>query len=161
MKLNIILISALLVISSCGYSMRGAINIPSSIKSVSVISKNYSQLVNILNSSLTSSNIGISTSKAKDTYRIVILSEKFDRRQLSINISGRVNEYELIYNINFELKVPNKEPVQDKITLYRDYSFDENNIMGNSDREAYIKKSMRSTVSTLIFNKFIAATKNQ
>ena len=161
MKLNIILISALLVISSCGYSMRGAINIPSSIKSVSVISKNYSQLVNILNSSLTSSNIGISTSKAKDTYRIVILSEKFDRRQLSINISGRVNEYELIYNVNFELKVPNKEPVQDKITLYRDYSFDENNIMGNSDREAYIKKSMRSTVSTLIFNKFIAATKNQ
>ena len=161
MKLNIILISALLVISSCGYSMRGAIDIPSSIKSVSVISKNYSELVNILNSSLASSNIGISTSKAKDTYRIVILSERFDRRQLSINVSGRVNEYELIYNINFELKVPNKEPVQDKITLYRDYSFDENNIMGNSDREAYIKKSMRSTVSTLIFNKFIAATKNQ
>tara|TARA_B110000240_G_C13349124_1_gene388955 strand:- start:431 stop:856 length:426 start_codon:yes stop_codon:yes gene_type:complete len=141
--------------------MRGAIDIPSSIKSVSVISKNYSELVNILNSSLASSNIGISTSKAKDTYRIVILSERFDRRQLSINVSGRVNEYELIYNINFELKVPNKEPVQDKITLYRDYSFDENNIMGNSDREAYIKKSMRSTVSTLIFNKFIAATKNQ
>ena len=161
MKLNIILISALLVISSCGYSMRGAINIPSSIKSVSVISKNYSELVNILNSSLASSNIGISTSKAKDTYRIVILSERFDRRQLSINISGRVNEYELIYNVNFELKVPNKEPVQDKITLYRDYSFDENNVMGNSDREDYIKKGMTSTVSTLIFNKFIASTKNQ
>ena len=161
MKLNIILISALLVISSCGYSMRGAINIPSSIKSVSVISKNYSQLVNILNSSLTSSNIGISTSKAKDTYRIVILSERFDRRQLSINISGRVNEYELIYNVNFELKVPNKEPVQDKITLYRDYSFDENNVMGNSDREAYIKKGMISTVSTLIFNKLIASTNNE
>ena len=161
MKLNIILISALLVISSCGYSMRGAINIPSSIKSVSVISKNYSQLVNILNSSLTSSNIGISTSKAKDTYRIVILSEKFDRRQLSINISGRVNEYELIYNVNFELKVPNKEPVQDKITLYRDYSFDENNVMGNSDREGDIKKGMISTASTLIFNKLIALAKNE
>ena len=160
MKLNIILISALLVISSCGYSMRGAIDIPSSIKSVSVISKNYSELVNILNSSLISSNIGISTSKAKDTYRIVILSERFDRIQLSINISGRVNEYELIYNVNFELKVPNKEPVQDKITLYRDYSFDENNVMGNSDREEYIKKGMMSTVSTLVFNKFIALAKN-
>ena len=63
MKLNIILISALLVLSSCGYSMRESINIPSSIKSVSVISSEYSELVNILNSSLASSNIETSISK--------------------------------------------------------------------------------------------------
>ena len=73
MKLNIILISALLVISSCGYSMRGAINIPSSIKSVSVISKNYSELVNILNSSLASSNIGVSRSKDANLHGIHIV----------------------------------------------------------------------------------------
>ena len=160
MKLNIMLISALLVLSSCGYSMRGAISIPSSIKSVSVVSSEYSELVNILNSSLVSSNIGTSTSKDNDIHRIVILSEAFNRRQLSINISGRVNEYELIYEVNFELKVPNKEAVKDRIILYRDYSFDENNVMGNSDREEYIKKGMMSTVSTLVFNKFIALAKN-
>ena len=33
----------------------------------------------------------------------------------------------------------------DTITLYRDYSFDENNIMGNSDREDYIKNEMVAT----------------
>ena len=85
MKLNIILISALLILSSCGYSMRGSINIPSSIKSVSVTSSGYSELVNILNSSLVASNIETSISKSDDIYRIVILSESFDRRQLSIN----------------------------------------------------------------------------
>ena len=69
MKLNIILISALLVLSSCGYSMRGSINIPSSIKSVSRDIYNYSELVNILNSSLASSNIGVSISKSDDIYR--------------------------------------------------------------------------------------------
>jgi len=154
------LISTLLVLSSCGYSMRGAISIPSSIKSVSVVSSEYSELVNILNSSLVSSNIGTSISKDNDIHKIVILSEAFNRRQLSVNISGRVNEYELIYEVNFELKVPNKEAVKDRIILYRDYSFDENNVMGNSDREEYIKKGMMSTVSTLVFNKFIALTKN-
>jgi len=140
--------------------MRGAISIPSSIKSVSVVSSEYSELVNILNSSLVSSNIGTSISKDNDIHKIVILSEAFNRRQLSVNISGRVNEYELIYEVNFELKVPNKEAVKDRIILYRDYSFDENNVMGNSDREEYIKKGMMSTVSTLVFNKFIALTKN-
>jgi len=165
MKSNIILISILLVLSSCGYSMRGAINIPSSITSVSIVSSEYTELVNILNSSLASSNISVSTStlasKDNDIYGITILSEAFNRRQLSINISGRVNEYELIYEVNFELKVPNKKPMKDRIILYRDYSFDENNVMGNSDREEYIKKGMMSTVSTLVFNKFVALAKNQ
>ena len=159
MKLNIILISILLTLSACGYSMRGSINIPSSIKSISVTSSQYSELVDILNSSLNSSNIKSSTSKSDDIYRIVILSEKFNRRQLSINIAGRVNEYELIYSVNFELKIPNKKSIKDRIILYRDYSFDENNVMGNSDRESDIKKGMVSTASTLIFNKLIASVK--
>ena len=157
MKLNIILISLLLALSSCGYSMRGSINIPSSIKSVSIISSEYSELVNILNSSLISSNIKPSTSKSDNIYRIVILSEEFNRRQLSINISGRVNEYELIYEVNFQLQAPNKKVIIDKITLYRDYSFDENNVMGNTDREDDIKKDMMSTASTLIFHKLKAS----
>ena len=159
MKLNIILISALLILSSCGYSMRGSISIPSSIESVSVTSSEYSELVNILNSSLISSNIETSISKNSDIYRIVILSESFDRRQLSINISGRVNEYELIYNVSYELKIPNKKSIKDRIILYRDYLFDENNVMGNTDREGDIKKGMMSTASTLIFNKLLASAK--
>ena len=157
MKLNIILISALLIVSSCGYSMRGSINIPSSIKSVSVTSSGYSELVSVLNSSLVASNIETSISKSNDIYRIVILSESFDRRQLSINISGRVNEYELIYDVNFELQAPNKKAVKEKITLYRDYSFDENNVMGNTDREDEIRKNMMSTASSLIFHKLKAS----
>ena len=156
MKLNIILISTLLILSSCGYSMRGSINIPSSIKSVSVVSNKYSELVNILNESLMSSNIEASISKSDNIYRIIIVSEDFNRRQLSINVSGRVNEYELIYDVYFELKAPNKKSIKDRVTLYRDYSFDENNVMGNSDREGDIKKGMMSTASTLIFNKLIA-----
>ena len=159
MKLNIILISALLILSSCGYSMRGSISIPSSIESVSVTSNGYSELVNILNSSLVSSNIETSISKSDDIYGIVILSESFDRRQLSINVSGRVNEYELIYNVNFELRAPSKKSIKDRIILYRDYSFDENNVMGNTDREGDIKKEMMSVVSKLIFNKLIASAK--
>ena len=159
MKLNIILISVLLILSSCGYSMRGSISIPSSIESVSVTSNGYSELVNILNSSLVSSNIETSISKSDDIYGIVILSESFDRRQLSINVAGRVNEYELIYNVNFELRAPSKKSIKDRIILYRDYSFDENNVMGNTDREGDIKKEMMSVVSKLIFNKLIASAK--
>ena len=160
MKLNylkIICISIPLALSSCGYSMRGTINIPDLIKSVSVQSSEYSELVDIINASLVASDINLSTSKNKDIYKILILSENFNRRQLSINISGRVNEYELIYDVNFELQAPNKKAVKEKITLYRDYSFDENNVMGNTDREDEIRKNMMSTASSLIFHKLKAS----
>ena len=45
------------------------------------------------------------------------------------------------------------------ITLYRDYSFDENNIMGNVDREEYIKNEMIATAATLIYNRLSAKVK--
>ena len=137
--------------------MRGTINIPDLIKSVSVQSSEYSELVDIINASLVASDINLSTSKNKDIYKILILSENFNRRQLSINISGRVNEYELIYDVNFELQAPNKKAIKEKITLYRDYSFDENNVMGNTDREDEIRKNMMSTASSLIFHKLKAS----
>ena len=74
-----------------------------------------------------------------------------------MNITGRVNEYELIYEVKYEINPPNEKNLSDSIILYRDYSFDENNVMGNSDREDDIHEEMISTASMLIFNKLRAA----
>ena len=146
-------------LTACGYSMRGSLNLPSSLNQISVYSNTYSELVNAINGSLINAEIKVTNSNDKSLYRIVVLSEKFDRRQLSMSISGRVNEYELIYGIRYEINLPNEKNLTDTITLYRDYSFDENNVMGNSDRENYIKKEMISTAATLIFNKLKAVAK--
>ena len=144
------------LITSCGYSMRGSLNLPPSLAKISVYSDTYSKLVTSINSTLINSGITVTSSKNKDLYRIVILSEKLNRRQLSMNISGRVNEYELIYEVRYEINSPNEKNLSDTIILYRDYSFDENNVMGNSDREDDIQEDMISTASTLIFNKLRA-----
>lgn len=147
-------------IVSCGYTMRGSINLPPTVKEVSVFSENYSTLVNAINESLLNLGINTTASNNKKLYRIIITEENFNRRQLTMSISGRVNEYELIYNTVYQINLPNDEVLYDSITLYRDYSFDENNVMGNSDRENQIKDEMISTAATLIFNK-LAATVRQ
>ena len=144
-------------ITSCGYTMRGSLNLPPSLEKISVYSATYSELVNSINSTIINSGITATSSNNKDLYRIVILSEKLNRRQLSMNITGRVNEYELIYEVRYEINSPEQKNLSDSIILYRDYSFDENNVMGNSDREDNIHEEMISTVSTLIFNKLRAA----
>jgi LPS-assembly lipoprotein len=157
---KILLIPIILVISSCGYTLRGSINVPNNVTEISVSSEEYSPIVNSINKILVSNNIEVTNSKNKSLNRIIIVSERFDRRQLSMSITGRVNEYELIYTVNFQINSPLEKSSTDSITLYRDYSFDENNIMGNSDREAYIQNQMMSTASTLIFHKLIAKINN-
>jgi len=139
-----------LALVSCGYSMRGNINLPDDIRTISLTSEFYSPLLISITDNLKNSDINVTDSKNKNLYRINILSESFKRRQLSINASGRVNEYEIIYDLSFEISPPNMKSDVETITLYRDYSFDENNIMGNSDREQQIRKEMVATSATLI-----------
>ena len=136
--------------------MRGNISLPDDIRTVSLTSESYSLLLNLITENLKNSDITVTDSKDKDLYRINILSESFKRRQLSINASGRVNEYEIIYDLSFEINPPNLKSDVETITLYRDYSFDENNIMGNSDREEQIQKEMVATSASLIYNRLHA-----
>ena len=151
-----VLLGGLISLNSCGFTMRGDFDFPSNIKEISVSSNEYSTLVETLNMSFENEDIIIVSNANKDLNRIIVVSETFNRRQLSINISGRVNEYELIYKVVFQISTPNSKSSNEEIILYRDYSFDEDNIMGNTDREEQIRKEMVSTVSTLIYNKFIA-----
>ena len=146
----------MVIITSCGYTLRGSFDLPPSLSQISVFSNSYSELVNAVNDSLLNKGIKTTSSNDKSLIRIIINTEQFKRRQLSMSISGRVNEYELIYDVTYEINMPNEKSLSDSIILYRDYSFDENNVMGNSDREAYIKKEMVSTAATLIFNKLRA-----
>ena len=156
---TLVAIISMAFISACGYSLRGSLDLPSSLNHMSIYSDNYSELVNSINETLISSGIRVTNSNNQTLDRILILSETFNRRQLTMSVAGRVNEYELIYDIKYEISLLNKKTLSDSITLYRDYSFDENNVMGNSDRENYIKQEMRSTATTLIFNKLKAYAK--
>ena len=70
---NSLLLILLILLSSCGYSMRGSIDIPESIKEVSIVSDNYSNIVNTLSRSLENSNIKITQNNDKSLFRIVIL----------------------------------------------------------------------------------------
>ena len=157
---TLVVIISMTFISACGYSLRGSLNLPPSLNHISIYSDNYSELVNSINETLLNSGIRVTNSDNLTLDRILILSETFNRRQLTMSASGRVNEYELIYDINYEISLLNEKTLSDSITLYRDYSFDENNVMGNSDRENQIKDEMISTAATLIFNK-LAATVRQ
>ena len=76
------------------------------IKNVAIITDVYSPISREINLLLT--NIGIETTNRKlsDAYQIEIISEIHNKRQLSINQDGRVNEYELVFTVRFKINSP-------------------------------------------------------
>ncbi|GIS46737.1 MAG: hypothetical protein Ct9H90mP18_10690 [Gammaproteobacteria bacterium] len=68
-----------LALVSCGYSMRGNINLPDDIRTISLTSEFYSPLLISITDNLKNSDINVTDSKNKNLYRINILSESFKR----------------------------------------------------------------------------------
>ena len=153
---NLLLAILSLSLVSCGYTLRGKLNLPDDVKNIAIITEAYSPISSEINLLLT--NIGIETTNRKltDTYQIEILSEIHNKRQLSINQEGRVNEYELVFTTRFKINTPIEDGQDDSVVLYRDYLFDESRILGTTDREDEIKKEMISTASSIIVNKLKA-----
>jgi len=155
---KIFIFTALISLMSCGYTLRGNISLPESVNNISVHSDTFSEVANELNLLLTDIGIQTSNERSLKNFSIEIIYETLNKRQLSINKDGRVNEYELIYSVSYLISSPDGDKNSDIITLYRDYSFNENKVLGTSEREDSIKKEMVSTVSSLIMNKFRAMT---
>ena len=153
---NLLIIILSVVISACGYTLRGELKLPDDVKNISILTNSYSPISNEINLLLT--NIGVKTSsrRSSESYQIEIFSEVHNKRQLSMNQAGRVNEYELVFTTRFAINTPLERGQEDRITLYRDYLFDESRILGTTDREEEIRNEMMSTAASIIVNKLKA-----
>ncbi len=153
-KIQIIILSC--IISSCGFTLRGELNLPDDVKSISLITETFSPTSSEINLLLTNYGIETSDKKISDSFLIRIISESHDKRQLTLSQAGRVNEYELIFKLVYEIDNPLGDKERDRIILYRDYSFDESRILGTSDREETIRKEMEATAASIVVNKLKA-----
>lgn len=84
--------------------------------------------------------------------------ERLDKQILTVNRSGRVSEYELIYRVRFRLEVNKREWIYPTVlTLRRDYTYDENNPLGTEAEEAMLVRDMRLDATQQIIRRLAAA----
>jgi outer membrane lipopolysaccharide assembly protein LptE/RlpB len=126
-------ITAILFMSSCGYQLRGPIVIEG-LDNVTIISNGYTSISRLLAQRLGSQN----TSYTEDnkSYPIIkIISMSNQKRQLSVNSSGRVDEYEISKSINYELILSNDNKFVDTLTASASYDFNESQMQGTREQE--------------------------
>jgi LPS-assembly lipoprotein len=138
-----LLVVSSLSLSSCGFHLRGISEL--SFKTVFVQGSTLS-ISRELNQSFKSNGIKIVENIADAEILLEMISETNEKRILSLSGGGVVREYELNYRVSFRTREP-ANPIwsaPQTVQSRRDFSYNDNALLGKLDEEAKLNTDMRS-----------------
>lgn len=144
---NMIMFSFLLlftlVLSSCGFQLRGVADL--SFKTLYIQGSKLT-ISRDLSRSLKSNGIQI-VDKSEDAELLLeLLSESNQKRIQSLSGGGLVREFELIYLVNYRVRHPDSPTWGEVQTIRgrRDFSYSDSALLGKAEEEARLNNDMRN-----------------
>lgn len=141
---KLLLLTAVLAVSACGFHLRGQVDLPYSLRILAVDSNalNYASRKQ-LKQALESNGVVISEDAQ---YRLVLLGEDADKRTLSVTSSAKTAEYELHQSLRFVLR--NSEGADlmlpQTIESFRTQIYDAEAVIGKAEEEEQIRRDMQT-----------------
>ena len=150
-QLSLVLCS-LLLLSSCGFQLRGAYQLPSVMQLTYVKAKAESDLVSALKRQLKASGVTLVDAVSDQAATLSIYNEKKQKRTVSVDSRGRAREYTLSYQVEFELKHSPSGFLmeQQSVKIERDFLFDTDDVLGKSKGINELYESMQQDVIRLL-----------
>ncbi|MCP3851256.1 MAG: hypothetical protein GY694_13600 [Gammaproteobacteria bacterium] len=146
-KLNMLRISLTLLmgllITSCGFHLRGDIVLPALYERVHVVTKGEADVGRALIEALQNVGSQIVSSPEAATSVVTLLSSGTHRK--SINVAGNsVREYELQLNISFVVQDATGAQLSEKqtVSVIRNFQNDPNDVLGKDNEENIIRSEM-------------------
>lgn len=133
----------LLGLTACGFQLRGVANL--SFKTLYIEGPKLT-ISRELQQSIKNNNIVIVDDITEAEVVLNMMNESNEKRILSLGGTGTVREYELNYAVNFRVREASN-PIWNKpqsVKIRRDYSYNDQLLLGKSDEEARINNDMRS-----------------
>ena len=148
---KLIALLMLLIISSCGFHMRGMTEI--SYKTISLEGKKLSFTKN-LKKVLNSNKVAIVSSTENPELRVELLSEESEKRILSLSGQGLVREFEIFYRVRYRVKTIDSEiwSQENIIETRKDFTYSDSNLIGKEEEERQLNEAMRNEAITNLFN---------
>ncbi len=144
-----------MMISSCGYQLRGSMNVDG-LENIIIISNGHTSISNMLSQKLGSPVI--LQVQDYNTYPVVKINSISSRkRQLSVNSSGRVDEYEISKSLDYEIISSENNSVTGTLKASGSYDFNESRMQITSEQEkitnnAIDKVLVRKLIQKLRYN---------
>ncbi len=143
-NMNRSLLFLLLLLSGCGFHLRGTVVLPQSMHKTVIVGASGSELNYEIESTLRNAGGEVAQSVDATTSVLTIHSQGISRKVLSVDSQGRDAEYELELLLIFSLRDPQGRVLADneKITVNRAFSFDPNNVLAKSEEEASLRSEL-------------------
>ena len=139
----------LTMISSCGYQLRGSMNVDG-LENIIIISNGHTSISNMLSQKLGSTVI--LQIQDYNTYPVVKINSISSRkRQLSVNSSGRVDEYEISKSLDYEIISSENNSVTGTLKASGSYDFNESRMQITSEQE----KITNNAIDKILVRKLI------
>lgn len=136
-----LLIFTLLLLTSCGFHLRGSVELPPALSEIAV-KDGATDIAPELRHAMKNAGVLVTDSALMV---LQLRAEKYGKRVLSVDSVGRALEYGLSYSVRFSLK--DEKGVtwmpEDSVTQTRDLRFDETAVLGTAREEAQLKTEMR------------------
>ncbi|WP_077045552.1 LPS assembly lipoprotein LptE [Pseudomonas sp. KK4] len=141
-KRNLLVIGLAVLLSACGFQLRGTGTTELAIKELDVSARNaYGDTVTQLRQVLGNSGVKVYTGAP---YKLVLNNEQETQRILSYAGAGRTGEYQLNTVLNYTiLSQGNLELMADKLEVEKVFIHDGNNLVGSDQEAADARKDMR------------------
>ena len=147
-----------LLISACGYHLRGAIELPSGMKNV-YLEGGSAQLRDQFNRAMEISSVPLASSPETAGIIVRIFNEDNQRRVLSLGSGGTANDFELSYRFTYELidAKGNVLSARQPIEIKREFFNTQVAIIAKDNEETVIRNEMYQQAVRTIVNRARAA----
>jgi LPS-assembly lipoprotein len=149
-----------LLLTACGYHLRGAVDLPSDLKAV-YIEGASEPLREQFRKALESSTVKMVNTRAESGTVITVSNEENFKRALSLGSSGLANQYGLEYRISYKVTDKNdKELVKPQpIEIRREYFNNQQLILAKDNEEIVIRNEMYQQAVRTMLNQIRAGLK--
>ncbi len=160
---NNLLFVMLLILSACGFQLRGQLDLPDSMKYVYIDGDASVVFTRHLRQALERTGAQLVENIDAATAVLAIQHEQQQRNVISVSEAARVREYESFYSLGFSLRETSGKQILEPqiLELRRDFSFLESEVLAKEREEARLVRDMQSEAVQVILRKIrYAQTRN-
>ena len=157
-----VLLFLAIALGACDFHLRGSNLVEFKNSRVYIKSGGSSEVALQVKRKLGYSDVTVIEDVAQADYIIELGHESFIRSVLSVSAdTGKVDEYEITYKTTLSVSGPNDQVLlkNEPITIQRDYTFDEDSVLGKFDEENRLHEEITQHAADLVLRRFQIVTR--
>ena len=159
MKSRVLALTVLaFLLGGCGFHLQGRVPLPPALATTRVIADDdQTDFVQGLRRALLTSGSKLTEQSERATGVVRIRKDEVTQKILSVSVNNIPREYEVTYTVEFSVEGTSGEllPSQ-KVSLTRDYSFDETKLLAKENEEAILREGMARDLVAIVMRRLSA-----